>query len=204
MSKVGIIYHSATNTTHQLANAIAEGCSSTKAEVTLFRINDNDIQSGRYRNTSFLAELSLCDGIIFGSPTYMGSVSSQFKAFADATSELWAEQAWQDKFAAGFTIGLNYSGDQLNTIQYFQIFSAQHGMIWVSLDMPGGINSPNHNRLGAQSGLIAQTSSNDVNALDLSTARYLGERFGRLINKYKGNTNNELWRIGQGLQQLCE
>ena len=29
------------------------------------------------------------DGIIFGSPTYMGSVSWQFKKFADASSKPW-------------------------------------------------------------------------------------------------------------------
>lgn len=183
MKKIGIVYHSATNTTHQLAKAIAEGCYSVGVHTTLFRIFDEDIHLGRYRNTSLFSELNLCDGIIFGSPTYMGSISSQFKAFADATSELWSEQAWQDKFAAGFTIGLNYSGDQLNTIQYFQIFAAQHGMVWVGLNMPGGINTSVHNRLGAQSGLIAQTSTNEINILDLATARYLGERFAQITKK---------------------
>lgn len=68
----------------------------------------------------------------------------------DATSELWARQRWADKLAAGFTIGTNLSGDPLNTIQYLNIFANQPGMLWASLNMPGGHDPRGHNRLGAQ------------------------------------------------------
>ena len=101
--------------------------------------------------------------MIFGSPTFMGSVSAQFKAFADATGELWAEKIWSDKVAAGFTIGSNLSGDQLHTLQYLQVFANQHGMLWASLDIPGNCDPQKRNRLGAQSGLIAYSKDGVLN-----------------------------------------
>ena len=47
--------------------------------------------------------LDRADAIIFGSPTYMAGPSAAFKAFMDATSGRYAEQAWADKLAVGFT-----------------------------------------------------------------------------------------------------
>ena len=52
------------------------------------------------------AALNAADAIVFGSPTYMGNVSWQFKRFADATSKAWFTRAWQDKLFAGFTNAL--------------------------------------------------------------------------------------------------
>ncbi|AFB29193.1 flavodoxin family protein [Rickettsia rickettsii] len=41
--------------------------------------------------------------IIFGVPTYMGSLARSFKIFMEATSTRWAQQKWKDKIAAAFT-----------------------------------------------------------------------------------------------------
>ncbi len=43
-----------------------------------------------------LEMLGTMDGFIFGSPTYMGSLSAGLKAFMEATSGLWAEQKWRN------------------------------------------------------------------------------------------------------------
>lgn len=181
MTNIGIVYHSASGTTAQLAQAARDGVhQSPGAQAQVYRIMGEDIVDGRFVNSGLLAELAALDGVIFGSPTYMGGPSAQFKAFADATGELWANRAWADKLAAGFTIGSNLSGDQLNTIAYFQTFASQHGMLWVSLDVPGGHESGVPNRLGAQGGLIAHTRETRVNEQDLATAHYLGQRMATL------------------------
>lgn len=52
---------------------------------TLYRIVGDDLIKGRFKNEAVLAELDRADAIIFGCPTFMGSVSSEFKAFADAS-----------------------------------------------------------------------------------------------------------------------
>ena len=56
--------------------------------------------------------LNDADAIIFGSPTYMGSPSWQFKKFADASSKVWFTRGWQDKVFGGFTNSASLNGDK--------------------------------------------------------------------------------------------
>ncbi|WP_193164327.1 flavodoxin family protein [Microbulbifer hainanensis] len=181
MTKIAVVYHSSTGTTEQLACAIAEGVHTTAgAEAILLKVSEEAIRQGRYIDGEVMRQLDCCDGIVFGSPTFMGCVSAQFKAFMDATSERYGRRAWADKQAAGFTIGGSPSGDQLNTLQTLQIFAGQHGMLWMGIDLPAGWDSAGRNRLGAQTGLIAQrTESGGVHPQDHLTASYLGQRFAR-------------------------
>ncbi|MCH2158036.1 MAG: NAD(P)H-dependent oxidoreductase [Oleiphilaceae bacterium] len=185
MVKVAIVYHSVTGTTMQLAEAVEAGVSSvTGVEVISAEILGSDIIEGRFENSALIKQLSDVDAMVFGSPTFMGCVSAQFKAFADATGELWADSAWSNKIASGFTTGSNLSGDQLNTIQYLQIFANQHGMLWTSLDIPGNCDPEGRNRLGAQSGLIAHSLDGELNPIDLVTAKYLGQRVANIVSKF--------------------
>lgn len=185
MTKVAVIFHSAAGSTKKLAQAVAAGALSvTDVEVVSLEVVGADIIEGRYKNTALIEQLTDADAIIFGSPTFMGSVSAEFKAFADATGDLWAEKKWSDKLAAGFTIGSNFSGDQLNTLQTMQIFASQHGMLWAGLDIPGNCDPQQRNRLGAQSGLIAHSTDGVLNEMDLITASYLGQRLANLAKKF--------------------
>lgn len=187
MVKLAVIFHSVTGTTRQLASSVVAGASSVEGiEVIKVEILGADIIEGRFKNSALLEKLTDVDAMVFGSPTFMGCVSAQFKAFADATGELWADKAWSDKIAAGFTIGSNLSGDQLHTLQYLQIFANQHGMLWASLDIPGNCDLQNRNRLGAQSGLIAHSKDGALNETDLITAHYLGQRVAHVAKKFAG------------------
>jgi len=134
--KIVIVYHSVTGTTAQLAEAVAAGCRSvTAVDLQLVRIEGDDITQGRYNNSAVLEAIDQADAVIFGSPTFMGSVSAQFKAFADATAGAnWSGQLWADKVAAGFTVGTGYCGDTLHSLHYLQILAAQHGMLWTGQD----------------------------------------------------------------------
>ena len=184
-TSVAVVYHSVTGTTAGLAEAAVQGAGSI-AGVRAFsvRIEGGDIHEGRYGNTSALKALGGADAIIFGSPTFMGSVSAQFKAFADATSEFWFQRHWAGKLAAGFTIGNNPSGDQLNTIQYLSTLASQHGMLWVGIDLPGGYDPEGRNRLGAQGGLIAHARDGALDPVDIATASYLGSRVAALSRRF--------------------
>ncbi|WP_323844409.1 flavodoxin family protein [Microbulbifer magnicolonia] len=182
MTKFAVVYYSATGTSEILAQAVAAGIHSVAgAEAVVLKIADTDIDHGRYKNREIMRQLDHCDGIVFGSPTFMGTVAAQFKAFMDATSERYSQRAWAGKLAAGFTIGGSPSGDQLNTIQTLQIFAAQHGMLWMGIDLPSGWDTCGRNPSGAQAGLIAQRAdSGGVHRLDRLTAMYLGERLAGL------------------------
>ncbi|MEM0912745.1 MAG: flavodoxin family protein [Pseudomonadota bacterium] len=181
--KIVIIFHSSTGTTKRLAHAIAKGVDNQQlGSSQLIEIIGQDIQHGRYLNQATLSAITEADAVIWGSPTYMGSVSAQFKSFADATGDVWDNQLWAGKLAAGFTIGANYCGDQLMTLQYMQVLASQHGMIWIGLDIAGGQDTQGRNRLGTQIGLASQTRDTDVPDIDLITAEYLGGRVARALS----------------------
>jgi NAD(P)H dehydrogenase (quinone) len=177
MVNICIVHHSIRGTTSRLAASVLEGLESVDGCIgKVFAINGEDIVDGRFKNETVLRALDASDAIIFGCPTYMGGPSAQFKALADASSDRWETQRWEGKLCAGFTVGSNPSGDQLATLQYLTILAAQHGMLWVGLDIPGGCDPQGRNRLGAQLGLVSQSTNAFVPEIDLVTAKYFGAR----------------------------
>ncbi|MCQ9051480.1 flavodoxin family protein [Vibrio diabolicus] len=185
MSKIAIIYFSKTDVTGQLAQAIAAGVEQQgECEILSHRIEGSEIIEGRFVNPHLMDELAECDAIIFGSPTYMGGVAAQFKAFADASSESWYHQKWANKVAAGFTSGGALNGDQSCTLQYLQTFAYQHGMMWVGLDKISNSGEQNLNRYGVQGGIVAQGGEDgQLHSSDVATAEYLGKRVAALVSK---------------------
>ncbi|MFE9095473.1 flavodoxin family protein [Streptomyces sp. NPDC007264] len=177
---VSIAYHSGHGHTTVLAEAVRDGAAEAGARVHLIAVDE--ITDGQW------AALDASDAIVFGSPTYMGTASGAFHAFAEASSKRWFGQSWKDKLAAGFTNSGSKSGDKLHTLQFFQILAAQHGMTWVSLGLHPGWNSSGGseydlNRLGVFAGAAAQTNVDEgpegVHKADAATARHLGHRVAR-------------------------
>jgi NAD(P)H dehydrogenase (quinone) len=180
MARICVVYHSVTGSTAQLAHEICAGADSvTGCEACELPIRANHFSGGRFEHAETLEHLDDADAIVFGAPTFMGGPSGQFKCFADATSERWESKRWEGKLAAGFSVGASPSGDQLATIQYFALLTAQHGMLWVGLDLLGAYDPDGRNRLGAQLGLIVQSREKDVLEADRVTARYFGARVAR-------------------------
>jgi NAD(P)H dehydrogenase (quinone) len=183
MTQLAIIYFSASGITQKLARAIERGAAPT-VTVTLCRITGEEIIAGRFQNAQMMQIVDAADGVAFGSPTYMGGPSAQFKAFADASSERWSKQSWAGKLAAGFTTGACAGGDQLHTLTYFSILAAQHGMLWCGLDIPGGQDPNGLNRLGSQLGVATHLVDGSLTPNDLATAEYLGSRLARLVRRH--------------------
>ena len=189
MSKIAIVYHSGYGHTQRQAEAVADGALGVGAEAVLYRADDLlNPEQGPW------ADLAQADAIVFGSPTYMGSVSGVFKTFMDASSKVWAAGAWKDKLAAAFTNSASQSGDKLATLQALAIFGAQHGMMWTPLGLPAGNNSSKGstadlNRLGSFLGAMAQSNADEGPdkgpiASDLATARALGERVAKAAARW--------------------
>ncbi|MEY3783587.1 MAG: p-benzoquinone reductase [Pseudomonadota bacterium] len=177
MSKTVVVYHSGYGHAQRIAQFVAEG-----AGAQLIAIDaEGNLTEAQW------ADVSAADAIILGSPTYMGSVSWQFKKFADATSKQWLSRAWKDKVAGGFTISSNMSGDKLTTIQYFITLTMQLGMIWVG---QAEMNDGTHNRLGSSSGVMAQCGPTEpadkIPQNDLDTAKAYGKRVSEVATKLHG------------------
>ncbi|GAA4886881.1 flavodoxin family protein [Ferrimonas pelagia] len=186
MVKVAVVYFTRTDVTGQLAQAIVAGLQENPlTEVIEHRIDGQEIIDGRFVNPSLFESLLSCDAIIMGSPTYMGGVSAQFKAFADASSDYWAEQYWSNKVAAGFTCGSALNGDQSSSLQYLMTLASQHGMYWVGLDTAHGGRDFGLNRLGCQLGVVARSGNGEVHEVDLASARYLGRRVAKLVRQLR-------------------
>jgi len=183
MTRLAIIYFSASGTTHRLAQAVERGASSI-ADVTVCRITGDEIIKGRFKNEQTMKVVDAADGVAFGSPTYMGGAAAEFKAFADASSDRWSKQLWAGKWAAGFTTGALPAGDQLHTLTYLSILAAQHGMLWCGLDIPGGEGCRGLNRVGSQLGLATHLVDGSLPRSDIDTAEYLGGRLARLARRH--------------------
>ncbi|WP_426469830.1 NAD(P)H-dependent oxidoreductase, partial [Salmonella enterica] len=71
------------------------------------------------------AAIAASDAIIFGSPTYNGTISARFKQFMeDSTRQAWIPQTWRNKVAAGFTNSGALHGDKLNSLVTLALFAA--------------------------------------------------------------------------------
>jgi NAD(P)H dehydrogenase (quinone) len=186
MSTVSIIYFSGTGHTTKMAEAVNRGAASVGGVKTnLIAINGKDIVEGRYKNEAVLERLDGSDAIIFGSPTYMGGPSAQFKALADATGERWLRSAWRDKLGAGFTVSGGPSGDKLSTLHYFFTLAMQHGMIWIGLpDLP--LNDKGINRLSSYSGVMGQASQESPEVAPNEADKLTGEILGRRVGTFAG------------------
>jgi len=178
MTDVVVVYHSGYGHTQRMAQAVADGANAQLVAIDA----DGNLPPGGWER------LQEADAIIFGSPTYMGSVSWQFKKFADASSRQWFRQDWKDKLAAGFTNSAGMSGDKLSTLTTMFTLAMQHSMIWVSQGlMPSNTKAArrdNVNFLVSYSGAMAQSPSdggtNDMARGDLETARLFGARVAQI------------------------
>lgn len=178
--QIAIVYHSGYGHTKKQAEAVAKGAQQSLPSGAVKLISVTEIEG-------LWDDLKNADAIIFGAPTYMGSLSGPFKMFMDATSKICMQQGWKNKLAAGFTNSGSQNGDKLNSLVQLVIFAAQHGMVWVGLDMmPAGNNSSTGsihdlNRLGSWLGAMSQSNTDEGSdkaplPSDLKTAEYLGAR----------------------------
>jgi multimeric flavodoxin WrbA len=185
---VAIVYHSATGTTRQLAEAVQRGAEKAGASASLHAVVGSDIHEGRFRNEAFLAQLDGADAIVFGCPTFMGGPSAPMKAFLDATLSRWSTRAWAGKLGAGFSVSSTPSGDKLATLVGLLMTAMQLGMLWVGLDqLP--LNQEGLNRLSFYLGVGAQpdytTNPPGVQTPDLRTGELLGARVARLARQLR-------------------
>jgi NAD(P)H dehydrogenase (quinone) len=185
VKKVAIIYHSGFGHTKVQAEHVENGVNLVEGVIGELFSTSQAIEK--------IEQLSNYDAMIFGSPTYMGSVSAQFKEFMEASSKAWSQQIWKDKIAAGFTNSHAMSGDKLNSLVQLNIFAMQHSMVWVGLgemsQSPDGdpANKDAINRIGCFLGAMAQ-SENDTPQVtppsgDLKTAELLGKRVAKFALK---------------------
>jgi NAD(P)H dehydrogenase (quinone) len=130
MTKIAVIYYSATGNVHALAEAVAEGAAEAGAEVRLRRVAELapkeaiDSNLAWRANADATADIPLAtdedvrwaDGLALGSPTRFGNVSAQLKEFLDRTGPLWFAGELANKVATGFASATNLHGGNESTL----------------------------------------------------------------------------------------
>ena len=183
MSHIAVVYHSGYGHTKRMAESVAAGAGATLVAIDAEgNLSDSDWET-----------LNKADAIIFGSPTYMGSVNWQFKKFADASSKAWFTQAWKDKIFAGFTNSATMNGDKHSTLHYFITLAMQHSGIWVGTGlMPSNSKAAQRNDVnyvGSFAGAMAQSPSDsspeEMLSGDLETAKLFGQRVAATAARFK-------------------
>ncbi|RJT32001.1 flavodoxin family protein [Mesorhizobium waimense] len=185
---VSIVYDSGYGHTARVAEATAQGVREVEAtEARLIAVSDGPVD---------WEALEKSDAIVFGSPTYNGMISARLKQFfEESTKTAWTELKWRNKIAAGFTNSGAQHGDKLNSLVSMALFAAQHGMIWVGLDLMPGNNSSTSspddlNRLGSWLGVMTHANVDQAPDVappdsDLRTAQYLGRRVAQIVRQFQ-------------------
>ncbi|TXC65707.1 flavodoxin family protein [Piscinibacter aquaticus] len=184
MSKIVIVFHSGYGHTRKVAEAVAQ---SSGGALLAIDAEGNLPESG-------WEQLQAAKTIVFGTPTYMGGPSWQFKKFADASSKARFTQQWKDKLGAAFTNSATMNGDKLSTLHYLFTLSQQHGMLWVGTGMmPSNAKASTRNDInyvGSSSGLMTTTPSDaspdEMVAGDIATAQAFGKRLAEVTAKLFG------------------
>ena len=174
---LAIVYHSPYGHTAKVARYIEQGALDAGVRVSLMNVEQIDWDV-----------LDTADAIIFGCPTYMGSISAALKLFMEQSSKRWLARAWQGKLAAAFTNGGGLSGDKLAVLQQINLFAMQHGMLWAGLPMmPTGRGTEDLNRMSSFLGLMTQSDNAPAEITppkgDLDTALWFGEYLALMLNR---------------------
>jgi NAD(P)H dehydrogenase (quinone) len=200
--KILVVYYSMYGHIFKMAQAVAEGARSVPgAEVVVRRVEDLPFNQHKLQESSHaqetlerqkdipsvsLEDLKTADGILFGTPTRFGNMTSQMKALFDQLIDLWLQGTLEGKPAGVFTSTATTHGGQ-ETTGFTMMAPLLHlGMLIVGVpySTPGMLHT--EGRGGTP--YAASTVAGPRNELsptpeDLEIARALGARVARIAGK---------------------
>jgi NAD(P)H dehydrogenase (quinone) len=188
VSRIAVIYYSATGNVHMLASAIAEGAREAGADVQLKRVaelaSEEAIQQNqlwaRHRDETRdaveearLEDLQWADGYAFGTPTRFGNPAAQLKQFLDMAGGLWFQGALADKPVTTFTSAMYPDGGLESTILALNNVFYHWGCVLV----PPGYTDPVVSEAGGNPyGTAFPSGSGRPTEAVLAAAHYQGRR----------------------------
>ncbi|XP_054825065.1 probable NAD(P)H dehydrogenase (quinone) FQR1-like 3 isoform X1 [Prosopis cineraria] len=199
-TKVYVVYYSLYGHVDTMAREVHKGAASVEGvEATLWRVpetlsdailqkmkappKENDVEDIRPD------QLVEADGFIFGFPSRFGMMPSQFKAFFDATHDLWASQSLAGKPAGIFwSTGFHGGGQELSALTAITQL-AHHGMIFVPLGYTFGSGMFEMEEVKGGSsygaGTFAADGSRQPTQLELQQAFYQGKYIAQIAKRLK-------------------
>jgi len=142
MAKIAIVIYSMYGHIAKLAESVKSGVEAAGGSATIYQIAETlpqdvleKLHAPAKPNYPILAPADLVnfDGFLFGIPTRFGNFPAQWKAFWDATGQLWATGALAGKYASVFvSTGTPGGGQETTAINALSTF-VHHGLIFVPL-----------------------------------------------------------------------
>lgn len=193
-----VAFYSRNGSTEALANAVAEGARNAGAEVRLRRARDfvaeeiiqqvpgwaaNRDRMNLQYSAPTEADAEWADGIVFGTPTRFGNISSELKAYVDSLGGLWFQGKLNSKAGGAFCSTSSVHGGNESTNISMYNFMAHLGLIIVPL----GYADPTMFRAGTPYGAssVSGQTGNPPTADDLEVARYQGRRITQVATALK-------------------
>ena len=142
MSDILVLYYSSNGSTEALAREVCRGVDSVKGMSARLRTvpsvspiseaSEGPIpESGPpYASSTDLAQ---CAGIVMGSPTRFGNMSTALKYFIDSTATDWMKGTLIGKPAGVFTSTSSLHGGSESTLLTMAIPLLHHGMLYVGI-----------------------------------------------------------------------
>ena len=197
MTKILVLYYSSYGHTAQMAEAVAEGIREGGAEAVIRHVAetapDEVVKSAGFQKMEGHTciggpdELAEYDGIVVGSPTRYGRMTSQMAAFWDQTGGLWQKGALIGKVGAAFTSTASQHGGQETTLWSILNNLLHMGMTVVGLDYGfQGQMGVDEVKGGAPYGattIAGGDGSRQPSEVELAGARYLGKRVAETAAK---------------------
>ena len=142
MTKILVLYHSASGNLEAMAKQIARGVDAVESCDAIIKTvppvsatssaSDPAVpESGAPYAT--LADLSAADGLLLGSPTRFGNMSAELKYFLDGTTSAWFKGTLAGKAAGVFTSSGSMHGGQESTLLSMMLPLLHHGMVLVGI-----------------------------------------------------------------------
>jgi NAD(P)H dehydrogenase (quinone) len=201
-AKIGVFFYSTFGHMYQMATAAVAGVKEGGGEAVLLRVPetlppevlkamhaDEAQKAFAHVKVASFEEFGDYDGYVFALPTRFGVVPAQFKAFLDATGQVWGKGGLIDKPVGIMTSSAMQHGGQEATILGLIPYVLHHGGLYVGLTLLSGVldkvDEVSGNSFYGASTISGGDGSRKPSANELAGAKAQGKRVAELAAKLK-------------------
>jgi NAD(P)H dehydrogenase (quinone) len=199
MTRLSVIYYSATGHGTAMARIVAEAGEKAGADVRLRHVaetrdpqsfSENPAWSANYEANKDLPvatgdDIVWADAVIFGSPTRFGSPAAPFRAYIDTLGGLWAQGALADKVYAGFTSSQTEHGGQETTLINLYVTLMHFGGIIVPPGYTNELKFTDGNPYGV-SHVTGPDNKSPVNDATKAALEHMAQRVVTTADRLRG------------------
>lgn len=199
MTKLAVIYYSATGHGTKMAQHIKEFAEAAGAEVRVRHIAEQVDPSVFAGNPAWKAnyeatkdepaatgdDIVWADAVIFGSPTRYSNVAGSFEMFIDTLGGLWAEGKLANKAYAAFTSSQTAHGGQETTLQHIYQMVMHFGGVIVAPGYTDGLKFVDGNPYGV-SHVTGPENSNELEQPAIDALEHMTRRIIEIGGKLAG------------------